>query len=165
MVENEQKRLSLSFKNARFFLYKLYISTWGGGKLSKTQTLSHNRNTQNVFAKIQKFEIRWFIFKENLLGKHRHVFLAKQNILHTEKERKKNVLTSSTRRRRKHTVCVFFLFFFLFLLPVTNKWSVWLLNHLFFFYSQRETQAGGSIWHPQGHKKWEGQLFLHWYYY
>lgn len=112
MVENEQKRLSLSFKNARFFLYKLYISTWGGGKLSKTQTLSHNRNTQNVFAKIQKFEIRWFIFKENLLGKHRHVFLAKQNILHTEKERKKNVLTSSTRRRRKHTVCVFFLFFF-----------------------------------------------------
>ena len=62
----------------------------GGGELSKTHCdellTSHNQNTENVFA---KFEIRWFIFKENLLGKHRYVFLTKQSILHAEKEREK----------------------------------------------------------------------------
>ncbi len=133
------------FRRKHFF--KNYFFKQGGGKLSKTQTL--------WWVIYVTFSIFYFfvvntliVFKEKCL-KNFVTYSGGKKIFFFTRRRKKNVLTSSTRRKTgKKNIYTFFS-------PWQNKWSVWLLNHLFSFSIHTHTHTGG-IWHPHVNKKWGG---------
>lgn len=132
------------------FLYKLYINM-GGGSSPRHKTLwwviyVGFKHTKKKFT----FSISFFfntliVFKEiNLFEKHRHVFgWPKKNFCFFTRRRKKKFWRHQQGGGRGKKNMYFFFSFF----PWQNKWSVWLLNHLF-FYTHTHTHTHGRHMTP-----------------